>query len=313
MRRNLTLAVCATALALAGASPLTRVGRAPSSDPLPPPVSSADVAIRYSGDKYKDEVIHFSDHGSPKGAFTKSQLLQSLKPVEKTVYELHEGGPASYGTAPFGDVLDLAFGSKAWRSGQVLHFTCLDGYEPLVPVAMLNDPRALVAFYRVGNPHFDLLQRFKGYKLEPLGPIYQTWDLSTEADIVEGKRSIPYQIVGIEVVDADYAIPPVPKEGSSERADYLARGQKAFVSHCLKCHSVAGKGGKEGPELPAAAAGFQGRDGVLKELILDPQGYAKAGGYPTNMEALVTSRDEGTADAVASQIIAYLQWLQTQK
>ena len=186
-----------------------------------------------------------------------------------TVFEPYESQPMHFRAWPLADLLDAAYG-ESWREEEELLFTCLDGYEPSVPVARLLEHEAFLAF---GRPdHAFTIQKRESGRVQTiaLAPFYVIWDnLESETLRADHDYGWPYQVVGMELIRAADRFPrlaPDPDASPQVMAGFLA-----FRVHCSRCHALHGEGGTLGPELGPAGVRAGARDPqYLRRWIDDP-------------------------------------------
>lgn len=224
------------------------------------------------------------------------QRMRVLDPYEKTEIEF-EGYLLQ-------EVLDSAYGAT-WRklaSSHQLRMKCLDGYEVRIPLIRALEHRALLAIRRAGQSDFTILKKdIKPEKLTSLSPAYLVWEnLSDPVIRAEGDYGWPFQWseATIEPLGLGDTI-PVPKKGSSVAA---IRGFSQFKTHCLKCHSLGGVGGKVGPELhsPRNVTEYW-RNESLVEWILDPASFRVPNGMPP------VAPDHPKRKTLAREVVEYLK------
>jgi cytochrome c2 len=204
------------------------------------------------------------------------------------------------------DLLDRVYG-PGWRKladTHQLRMKCLDGYRLSVPLARILKHRALVAVRRTDQSAFTLLKKdVTPVKTVELGPAYLVWE--NEQDLVirsEGDYGWPFQWAEASIEKLGEGDPvPLPTRGASASA---LRGYSQFKIHCLKCHSLAGVGGKVGPELhsPQNVTTYW-RPGKLEAWILNPASFRTPNGMPPIAPA---HPDRIT---LARDIVAYLSSL----
>lgn len=217
------------------------------------------------------------------------------------VFEPYEGREVEFRVWPLAEVLDAVNGPD-WRGEDELLFTCRDGYQPSVPVARLLSHDAYLAFERVASPDFAIDKRESGrVQRIPLAPYYVVWDnLDDETLRRDHDYGWPYQVVGIESIDAAEHYPamaPPPESDAQVQA-----GFRDFRIHCSRCHALNGAGGAIGPELntPAQPAGARDPE-WLRRWIDDPAAFAATTRMPALNPALPDRAE--TLDG----IVAYLQ------
>jgi hypothetical protein len=77
------------------------------------------------------------------------------------VYEPYEQREVSYRALRFDAVLDALYGDR-WRREEELLFTCLDGYQPSVPVSRVLAHKAWLAVARPDALAFTLTSSSRG-------------------------------------------------------------------------------------------------------------------------------------------------------
>ena len=193
-----------------------------------------------------------------------------LKPIEFEGYSLSA-------------FLDQKFGLEWRKLGEThqLRMKCRDGYRLSVPLSRILRHRALVAIRRTDQESFTLLKKdVTPAKTVELAPAYLVWE--NEKDLAirsEGDYGWPFQWSEVTLEKLGEGDPLlVPPKGASPAA---FRGYSQFKVHCLKCHSIAGVGGKVGPELhsPQNVTTYW-RPGKLEAWILNPASFRTPNGMP---------------------------------
>jgi cytochrome c2 len=126
-----------------------------------------------------------------------------------------------------------------------------------------------------------------------------------EQDLVirsEGDYGWPFQWSELALEKLGEGDPlQMPARGASPAA---LRGYSHFKVHCLKCHSVAGVGGKVGPELhsPQNVTTYWRKE-KLEAWILNPASFRVPNGMPPLAPA------HPNRAVLAREIVAYLSSL----
>ncbi len=204
-------------------------------------------------------------------------------------------------------VFDQLWG-KRWQAADEVLITCLDGYQPVIPVQRFLQRRAWFAFERVGHPSFSIeKEESSGAKQVMLAPAYLVWDSAHDTRIrADSDFAWPYQISGLElVVFSERFSRVLPPNGSTQS---VQTGFRNFRAHCLKCHSVNGQGGRVGPELnfPTNATEYLTRV-HLRRWIADPVSVR----WGTKMPPLRLPKEE--QGAVIESVLDYLETMRSKK
>lgn len=272
----MTAAACLLASALAGL-PLVSVAE----------VDAAELA--------------FARRGEPVTTRSLAALRQAVEPGRVHVLEPYEEGEATFQALPLAPLLDAVYG-PGWRDEEELLFTCIDGYQPSVPVARVLAHRPWLAFDRLDAKSFAIRKRESGVvKNVELGPFYLVWENLDDPLIrLESDYGWPYQLVGIDLIRAADRFPGLaPPSGASQQ---VRAGFDAYRVHCSKCHALNGEGGSIGPELNAPAHPLADRDPAwLRAWITEPERIRPN----TRMEPLNPKLPD--RERVVDEIVAYLQ------
>ena len=255
-----------------------------------------------AGAESKPARLSFARDGKPV-ATRDLDWVRSLSPQTPQtirVFEPYEEREVRFEAVRFEAALDAVYGPE-WRSREELLFTCSDGYQPTVPVRRVLEHGAWLAFDRADEQGFSISKLESGKRQRiALGPFYLVWENLEDTRIrLEGDYGWPYQLVGVDLIDARDRFPKmVPPRDASARE--LA-GFEAFRVHCSKCHPLNGEGGAIGPELNGAVSPLEARRTAwLRQWIDDPSQMNPTSRMPRLNPAL-PDRDE-TIDA----ILAYL-------
>ena len=244
--------------------------------------------------------LTFARRGQPVKTLSLEALRASVEASRVHVLEPYEEGEATFQALPLPAVLDRAYG-PAWREEEELLFTCLDGYQPGVPVSRVLAHEAWLAFDRVDAPAFAIRKRESGQvRNVDLGPYYLIWENVDDPVILqEMDYGWPYQLVGVDLIRSADRFPKLaPPAGASEK---VRAGFVEYRVHCAKCHELNGEGGNIGPELNAPGSPLADREEAwLRTWIADPQKIRPN----TRMESLNPKLPD--REKVVDEIVAYL-------
>lgn len=251
-----------------------------------------------------ERTITFKAKGKTVRELTLTELRALVAPQTARVVETHEGDDREYEGFPFTKVLDVVYGTEWSRTEEVL-FTCVDGYQPSIPVDRFQRYRAFLTFDRKGGP-FELVNRQQNNEHVKLGPFYLVWDnIAFPALKAEGSHGWPYQVIGVDLI---HFADRFPNLAPPERAPAaVRRGFLTFREKCLMCHSINGQGGTKGVELNYPVNVTEYFDARwLRQWIADPRSIR----YSTTMPALdVPEGKERTID----DLVRYLRAMAKQK
>jgi mono/diheme cytochrome c family protein len=262
---------------------------------------------RNSASNEERRVLGFFVDSKPAKSLTLGDLTQHIEPRRLVVLEPYEHEQVAFTALPLEQVLDEAYG-PSWRTHEAILFTCLDGYEPTIPVRRVLEHRAFLAIDRPGDAGFTVLKDEEGTsKRIDLGPFYVVWENLDNARVRnEGDYGWPYQVVRIDLVSFRSRfreMAPPPKAGEE-----IAAGFDAFVAHCSKCHTINGHGGAIGPELnyPASPTEYM-KDEWLRKWIDDPTSMRRAPRMPP------LNRELPDRARIIDEIVAYLDVMASHK
>lgn len=237
---------------------------------------------------------------SNKAATTLNETeLIKLPKVSVSVQDPTRGKRAEYTGVELNALLTRQFG-EAWTQAGEIVFTCADGYQPSIPIAVLQRHRAVLAYGQPGKTKFEPITRSNGQVVDP-APFYLVWDTDNDATLTEDNWiSWPWQIKVIELQDGSerypLAVPPV------DSGEMVQKGFLAFRQHCIKCHSLNGEGTGVAPELnyPVSITEYWQPE-WLARFILDPQSVR----YNSKMTAFYAGIAQ--KEQRVQEIISYLK------
>ncbi len=245
--------------------------------------------------------------GAPKTGWSRAELAKLVPAQQVRVWDPYELREIELEAFPMNAVLDATFGAR-WRERDEILMTCKDGFQPSVPVQRFLKHRAWLAFRRIDQRDFELLE----HDVTPpvrvnLSPYYLVWANLDDPQVrAEGDLGWPYQLVAVEPVDFQAHFPKLaPPAGAGEP---VRQGFLAFRSYCLPCHTVNGEGGRVGPELnyPMNVTEYWHAP-ALRRWILDPRSVRSRAAMPSIAPGLADR--EGMVDTV----ITYLEAMATKK
>lgn len=245
------------------------------------------------------EVLRFSVRGKPVTQMSMAELKQKLPVTEIAVWEPHEDKTVIYEGFAISKLLAAVYGD-GWNEIDEVLFTCVDGYQPVLPMDRFTRHAGYLVYRRQDQAVFNVQNRFQSEKDVPLGPFYLVWDNLNSAELrADGANGWPYQVVGIDLVNFVDRFPRLsPPEGASAQA---RKGFVAFRENCMACHTVNGEGGGKAPELnyPVSVTEYV-PDVWLRKWIMDPRSVR----YNATMPAFAT---HPKPDALIDDVLAYLK------
>ena len=233
-------------------------------------------------------------------SFTPLEMQKKFGAEKITVMEPHELRKVEFIGVALDKILDEAFGPE-WKQQDELLFTCVDGYQPSIPIQNFTTGRAYLAYGRTDQKDFTVHNKLQNEKKVPLGPFYLIWQKQGNND-VWGASHWPYQVAKMEFITFKEKFSHLyPKEKTSAKVN---RGFVVFRNKCINCHTINGQGGKKGVELnyPASVTEYIKKD-WLKKWIRSPRSVR----YSSTMSDFPGSDEE--LDAV----IAYLEAMSRHK
>ncbi len=223
-----------------------------------------------------------------------SEQVQVINPVDDAEH--------TYLAVPTATVFDTIFGTS-WRRGDEILMTCLDGYQPSIPVKRFLEHTSWIAFNAADPNPFEVRSRSNGKSIQ-LGPYYLIWENKQDTLIrSEGEEGWPYQLIGFDLISFSDKFPKLaPPLGASPHAK---EGFLVFRKYCLKCHSINGEGGNVGPELHAPVNVTEYfNEKWLKIWLKDPSLIRRNSKMPAPFLAV---KDPKKVDRMIQQIITYLK------
>lgn len=251
------------------------------------------------------EVLRFSVRGKPVTQMSMAELKQKLPVTEITVWEPHEDKKVTYEGVEIGKLFAAVYGDT-WKVIDEVLFTCVDGYQPVLPMDRFTRHAGYLVYRRQDQAVFNVQNRFQNEKDVPLGPYYLVWDNLNSAELrADGANGWPYQVVGIDLVNFVDRFPRLsPPEDASAQAK---KGFVAFRENCMACHTVNGEGGDKAPELnyPVSVTEYV-PDAWLRKWIMDPRTIR----YNATMPAFAAHPEP---DALIDDVLAYLKTMARHK
>jgi len=242
-----------------------------------------------------------------RGVVVKSVSLEELKKQfsieEIGVFEPHEGKRTTYRGFSFLSLLQSIYG-ESWKKAEEVLFSCIDGYEPSIPLSKFREKPSSLAFERKGQEFF-ILDQLQQNKQVALGPFYLVWN-STEP---EGSEDWPYQVISVDLIEFKDRFPktsPPSKAGVRARRGFLA-----FRKHCMACHTINGEGGsKSSVELnyPISVTEYM-KEEFLFKWIEDPASVR----FNSTMLPVMKLNVQKNREPIIRDIIAYLKVMATDK
>jgi mono/diheme cytochrome c family protein len=192
--------------------------------------------------------LKFLKGGKEVAQLTLAELMTKATPQQLEVFEFQNGEKRTYDVIPFNAVMDAAYG-KDWRKSEDILFTCLDGYQPIVPVSEFTKHPAYLAIAVRGAKDFTVFSKIHQNTTVDLGPFYLVWKNIGDAVLMaQGPNWWPYQLTTVDLVRfADKSAKLAPPANAKPDAK---EGFALFRKTCLACHTLNGEGGQSaGVEL----------------------------------------------------------------
>jgi len=253
----------------------------------------------------EEQILNFSVRGKLVAELGMADLKQKLSVTQIVVWEPHEDKNVAYEGFEIGKLFTAVYGDQWQQTDEVL-FTCIDGYQPVLPMDRFNQHVGYLVYRRLDQAEFKIQNRFQSESDVPLGPFYLVWNnLHSKELRAEGANGWPYQVVGIDLVNFADRFPKMsPPENASERAK---KGFIAFRENCMACHTVNGEGGNKAPELnyPMSVTEYLS-DAWFRRWLMDPRSVR----YNATMPAFASHPNP---DALVEDVVAYLKTMAQNK
>lgn len=237
----------------------------------------------------------FKEHGKVVKQLPLDEILEVSKPVTKQVNDPLEDAIITYKAVPLAVLLKKIYGRRFQQSEGLL-FICSDGFQSFVPKEDFRNAQAFLAFERIGQASFSLVNKHEANKLIPLAPFYLIWETSKAGSNEEWA----YQIVGVDLINFGEHFPQTAPPANSPTS--VKRGFIAFTKRCISCHTINGDGGGKAPELnyPVNVTEYY-NEYWLRRWIAQPTDVR----FSTSMPSLSLPAEE--RDAAINDLIAYLK------
>jgi mono/diheme cytochrome c family protein len=253
----------------------------------------------------EEQRLSFSVRGKPVAELGIAQLRQKIPVAQITVWEPHEDKDVVYEGFDVGKLFAAVYGDQWDQIDEVL-FTCVDGYQPVLPMDRFNQHAGYLVYRRLDQAEFKVENRFEGKTDVALGPFYLVWNNLHSTELrAEGASGWPYQVVGVELVNFADRFPRLsPPKNASEKA---RKGFIAFRKNCMACHTVNGEGGNKAPELnyPMSVTEYLS-DSWIRKWLMDPRSVR----YNATMPAFASHPNP---DALVEDVLAYLKTMARHK
>lgn len=253
----------------------------------------------------EDMPLRFSVRGGPVTELGMAELRQKAPVTQITVWEPHEDKNVDYEGFEIGKLFSAVYGDQ-WKEIDEVLFTCVDGYQPVLPMDRFNRHAGYLVYRRLDQAEFNIQNRFQGEKDVPLGPFYLVWNNLDSSELrAEGANGWPYQVAGIDLVNFADRFPRLsPPKDASEKAK---KGFMAFRENCMACHTVNGEGGNKAPELnyPMSVTEYLS-DSWVRKWVMDPRSVR----YNATMPGFASHPNP---DALVDEVLAYLKTMAQHK
>ena len=252
-----------------------------------------------------ESALQFLDASKPVQTFTRKDLAEKIPATSLTVKNPTTSQTVTYQGAALPALLSLAYGDR-WKNAELVKFETRDGYQPVMPVAVIQKHTGLMAYADAGADQLLPIGDGHGGTVNP-GPFYLVWenlkDLQAKND---AWLQWPWQLVRIELTSIERQYPrTAPPPGASES---VLRGFNSYLGHCSKCHQINGEGGSVGPELnvPVNVTEYWQAE-WLPRFIADPQSIRH------NSKMIGFQSGSSDKSAEIDDIIAYLRAMKDRK
>jgi mono/diheme cytochrome c family protein len=246
-----------------------------------------------------NERVSFSVHGKPVAQLSFADMEKKVPATQITVWEPHEDKNVTYEGFDARKLFAAVYGDE-WKEIDEVLFTCVDGYQPVLPRDRFDRHASILAFRRLDQAVFNIQNRFQAEKDVPLGPFYLVWDnLKSKELRDQGANAWAYQIVGVDLVTFTDRFPKMsPPKNASDKAK---NGFLAFRENCMSCHTLNGEGGGKAPELnyPTSVTEYFS-DAWMRKWLLDPRSIR----YNSTMPDFAS---HPKPDVLVDEVLAYLK------
>lgn len=253
----------------------------------------------------EDTPLAFAVRGKPVAQLSMADLKQRVPVTRITVWEPHEDKSVTYEGFEIAKLFASVYGDQ-WKEIDEVLFTCVDGYQPVLPMDRFTRRVGYLVYRRLDQAAFNVQNRFQSEKDVPLGPFYLVWDnLRSDELRAEGANGWPYQVVSVDLVNFADRFPRLsPPKTASEKAK---KGFIAFRENCMACHTINGEGGNKAPELnyPMSVTEYLS-DAWIRKWLMDPRSVR----YNATMPAFASHPNP---DALVDDVLAYLKTMAKHK
>lgn len=142
--------------------------------------------------------LSFSLQGKPLKTMDLSGIKKTVKSQTVTFLEPHELVNKTYEGVSFPELLKKIYGEKLKNFTQV-RFTCLDGFQPIVPLKDILEGKNFLSFRDTKSASFDIQ---KQGKTTPVGPFYLVWKHQMKGEALETHLQLywPYQVKAVDLI-----------------------------------------------------------------------------------------------------------------
>lgn len=252
-----------------------------------------------------ESALQFMDAGKPVQTMTRKDLAEKIPSTSLVVKNPTTSQTVTYQGVALPSLLSLAFGDR-WKSAELVKFEARDGYQPVMPVAVIQKHTGLMAYADAGADQLLPIGDGHGGRVNP-GPFYLVWENLKDVQAKnEAWLQWPWQLVRIELTSVEREYPrTAPPPGASES---VLRGFNSYLGHCSKCHQINGEGGSVGPELNAPVNVTEYWQAEwLPRFIADPQSIR----HNSKMIGFQSGSPDKSAEI--DDIIAYLRAMKDRK
>ncbi len=213
--------------------------------------------------------ITFKSHAKLVKTLTLEELMKKAHVQSVKLIEPHEMISREYVGFSANALFTAIYGPK-WMKAEEVLFTCLDGYQPSIPVSRFLKYKGYLVFKRADSGRFRVTNKLQDDEKIELGPLYLVWDNRHDAYLkMMGANDWPYQITSFDLIRFSDRFPKMAPSQGSKAA--VKRGFVAFRQFCMTCHSINGEGGKKAMDLnfPKSVTQIH-NDAWLRKWISNP-------------------------------------------